>query len=79
MISKEDIFGYIGIGIISIIFGAICINIILSKEQRYKYNCIRTYLLFFVIGIIIHLIVQTINLDQIYCDKKCQMRLKNNN
>ncbi len=78
MISKQELFGYIGIGIISIIFGAICINIILNKEQRNKYNSIKTYFMFFIIGIIMHVIVQTINLDQIYCDKKCQMRLKLN-
>ncbi len=79
MITLNDILGYLGIGIISVIFGIVCINIILNKEQRDKYNSIKTYFLFFIIGIIIHIIVQTVNLDQIYCDKKCQMRLMKKN
>jgi predicted membrane channel-forming protein YqfA (hemolysin III family) len=71
----KDIISYFVIGLISLIIGIICINLILSKEQRYKYNSIRTYLLFFLIGIIIHIFTQITNLDQLYCDKQCRMKI----
>jgi uncharacterized membrane protein len=71
----ESIISYGTIGIISVLFGALCINLILSKEQRVIYNTFKTYIIFFFIGIILHILVQTVNLDQIYCDKQCQMRL----
>lgn len=66
---------YLIVGLITMVIGAVSINIILDKEKREKYNTLRTYLIFFVIGIIVHLIAQNVNLDQIYCDKKCQLRL----
>ena len=71
----NDIISYIVVGLISTVIGIICINIVLEKEQRDKYNSIKTYLLFFLIGIIIHIIVQMTNLDQLYCDKQCRMKL----
>ncbi len=71
----KDIISYFVIGLISLIIGIICINLILSKEQRDKYNTIRTYLLFFLIGIIIHIFTQMTNLDQLYCDKQCRMKI----
>jgi H+/Cl- antiporter ClcA len=71
----KDIISYFVIGLISLIIGIICINLILSKEQRDKYNSIRTYLLFFLIGIIIHIFTQMTNLDQLYCDKQCRMKI----
>ncbi len=74
-----NIISYGAIGVISMIFGGICINLVLDKEQRKKYNCFKTYIMFFIIGIIIHMITQFLNLDQLYCDKKCQMRLANIN
>ncbi len=70
-----DIISYFIIGIISSIIGIISINVVLDKEQRDKYNNIKTYLLFFIIGIIIHVFTQITNLDQIYCDKQCRIRL----
>jgi Na+/glutamate symporter len=66
---------YIIVGVITVIIGAIAINIILDKEKREKYNTLKTYLIFFIIGVIVHLIVQKLQLDQIYCDKKCRARL----
>ncbi len=71
----NDIISYVIIGFISMIIGIICINVVLDKEQRHKYNTIKNYLLFFFIGIIIHVFTQMINLDQIYCDKQCRIRL----
>ncbi len=71
----NDIFSYVIIGFISMVIGIICINIVLDKEQKDKYNTIRNYLMFFLIGIIIHIIVQITNLDQLYCDKQCRMKL----
>ena len=70
----NDIISYFVIGLISLVIGIICINLVLSKEQRDKYNSIRTYLLFFLIGIIIHIFTQITNLDQLYCDKQCRMK-----
>jgi hypothetical protein len=71
----KDIVSYFVIGLISLIIGIISINLILSKEQRDKYNSIKTYLLFFLIGIIIHIFTQMTNLDQLYCDKQCRMKI----
>ncbi len=71
----KDIISYFVIGLISLVIGIICINLVLAKDQRDKYNSVKTYLLFFLIGIIIHLVVQITNLDQIYCDKQCRMKL----
>ncbi len=71
----NDIISYIIIGFISMVIGIICINIVLEKDQRNKYNSIKTYLLFFIIGIIIHIFTQMTNLDQLYCDKQCRIKL----
>jgi hypothetical protein len=71
----KDIMSYFVIGLISMVIGIICINIVLDKDQRDKYNTIKTYLLFFLIGIIIHVFTQITNLDQIYCDKQCRINL----
>jgi hypothetical protein len=70
-----DIIAYIIIGLISVAIGMVCINVVLEKEQRDKYNSIKTYLLFFLIGIIIHVFTQITNLDQLYCDKQCRIKL----
>jgi|UniRef100_A0A6C0HVM1 hypothetical protein len=70
-----EILAYIIIGLISVAIGAVCINLVLEKEQRDKYNSIKTYLLFFLIGIIIHVFTQITNLDQLYCDKQCRIKL----
>jgi len=71
----NDIISYIIIGLISVAIGAVCINLVLEKDQRDKYNSIKTYLLFFLIGIIIHIFTQITNLDQLYCDKQCRIKL----
>ena len=71
----KDIIAYFVIGLISVVIGIVSINLVLEKNQRDKYNSIRTYLLFFLIGIIIHIIVQITNLDQLYCDKQCRIKL----
>ena len=73
--NKIDIMSYLIIGFISMVIGIIAINIIVDKENN-NYNTFKTYITFFIIGIIIHFIVEQINLDQIYCGKKCQMRIK---
>ena len=71
----NDIISYLIIGLISMVIGIISINLILDKDQRDKYNSIKTYLLLFLIGIMIHIFTQIINLDQIYCNKQCRIRL----
>jgi H+/Cl- antiporter ClcA len=72
---SKEIISYIIIGLISVAIGMLCINLVLEKEQRDKYNSIKTYLLFFIIGIIIHIFTQITNLDQLYCDKQCRIKL----
>ncbi len=74
----DSLISYGMIGLISTGMGVLFINLVLKKDQRKEYNKFKTYFMFFLIGIIIHFFVQTVNLDQIYCDKKCQMRLKLN-
>jgi len=71
----NTIISYFVIGLISVVIGIVCINLVLAKDQRDKYNSVRTYLLFFLIGIIIHIVVQMTNLDQLYCDKQCRIKL----
>jgi H+/Cl- antiporter ClcA len=71
----NDIISYIIIGFIAMVIGIICINVVLEKEQRDKYNKIKNYLLFFIIGIIIHIFTQMTNLDKLYCDKQCRIKL----
>jgi hypothetical protein len=71
----NTIISYFVIGLISVVIGIVCINLVLEKDQRDKYNSVRTYLLFFLIGIIIHIVVQMTNLDQLYCDKQCRIKL----
>ncbi len=66
---------YLIVGLITVLIGAISINIILDKEKRKKYNTLRTYLIFFIIGVFVHFIAQSLNLDKIYCDKKCKAKL----
>jgi hypothetical protein len=66
---------YLIVGLITVLIAGISINIILDKEKREKYNTLRTYLIFFLIGMVVHFIAQLLNLDQIYCDKKCRARL----
>jgi hypothetical protein len=85
-INNIDVISYLGIGFISMVIGIIAINLIVEepnvknkKPEGYKYNTFKTYITFFIIGIVIHFIVEQINLDQIYCGKKCQMRIKSQN
>jgi H+/Cl- antiporter ClcA len=73
--NNQSIISYFIVGLIATIFGGVSINVILEEDKRKKYNVPRTYILFFIIGIILHIIVQSINLDEIYCDKQCQLRL----
>lgn len=70
-----ELLEYLGVGIITTLIGAIAINIILDGEKRDKYNTLKTYIILFIVGIIVHFIVQQLNLDTIYCGKKCQARI----
>lgn len=72
----EELLEYLGVGLITIIIGMIAINLLLDKEKRQQYNTFKTYLTIFLIAIIVHFIVQELNLDTIYCGKKCQARIK---
>lgn len=72
----EELLEYLGVGLITIIIGMIAINLLLDKEKRRQYNTFKTYLTIFLIAIIVHFIVQELNLDTIYCGKKCQARIK---
>lgn len=74
----EELLEYLGVGIITTVIGAIAINIILDTNKRTEYNTPQTYIILFIVGIVIHFIVQQLNLDTIYCGKKCQARIISN-
>ena len=71
----DELLEYLGVGIITMVVGALAINIILDEEKRKQYNTVNTYIILFIVGIVIHFIVQQLNLDTIYCGKKCQARI----
>ncbi len=71
----EELLEYLGVGVITMVVGALAINIILDKDKREQYNTVNTYIILFIVGIVIHFIVQQLNLDTIYCGKKCQARI----
>jgi H+/Cl- antiporter ClcA len=71
----DELLEYLGVGIITMVVGALAINIILDEDKRKQYNTVKTYIILFIVGIVIHFIVQQLNLDTIYCGKKCQARI----
>ena len=71
----EELLEYIWVGIITMIVYALTINIILDGTKRKEYNTPKIYIILFIVGIVIHFIVQQLNLDTIYCGKKCQARI----
>ena len=71
----EELLEYIWVGIITMIVYALTINIILDGTKRKEYNTPTIYIILFIVGIVIHFIVQQLNLDTIYCGKKCQARI----
>ena len=75
----DTIYIYLIIGLISMLSGMININILVEKEKKQKYNNIKTGLIFFFIGILVHCIVQYIKLDELYCNKECILRNKSFN
>jgi hypothetical protein len=74
----DELCEYFGVGLIAIIIGMLAINLLLDKDKRRQYNTYRTYITIFILAIIVHFIVQQLNLDTIYCGKKCQARIKAN-
>ncbi len=72
--NMEILISYIIIGIISTLAGMISINLLIEKTKRKKYNNFKTAFIFFSIGIIIHVVVQQLKLDELYCDKQCMLR-----
>ena len=71
----DELLEYLGVGIITIVIGALAINIVLDKNKKKEYNTWQMYIILFIVGIVIHFIVQQLNLDTIYCGKKCQARI----
>ncbi len=70
----DNIISYIIIGVISIMGGMVSINLLFEKEKRKKYNNFKTAFVFFAVGIIVHVCVQYMKLDELYCDKQCVLR-----
>ena len=71
----DELLEYMCVGIVTIIVYALTINILLDKTKRKEYNTPKIYIILFIVGIVIHFIVQQLNLDTIYCGKKCQARI----
>jgi hypothetical protein len=72
----DELLEYFGVGIITTIIGAIAINFILDNSKKELYNNPKTYIILFIVGIVVHFIVQQLNLDTLYCGKKCQARIR---
>ena len=73
-----NIISYIIIGMISTMSGMVAINLLVDKEKRKKYNNFKTAIIFFIVGIFIHVCVQYMKLDELYCDKQCVLRKTSN-
>ena len=71
----DEMLEYVGVGIITAGIGVIAINILLTKSKRDEYNTFNTFITLFIVGIVIHFIVVQLNLDTMYCGKKCQARI----
>ena len=71
-----NIISYMIIGSISTMGGMIAINLLVNSEKRKKYNNLKTAFTFFIVGILVHLCVQYMKLDELYCDKQCILRQK---
>jgi hypothetical protein len=71
----DELLEYMCVGIVTIVVYALTINILLDKTKRKEYNTPKIYIILFIVGIVIHFIVQQLNLDTIYCGKKCQARI----
>jgi len=72
----KTLFESIIIGIITFIIGILCIKFIERKEDKNK-NKKSLYFILFLIGFILHFIIELLGLNKWYCDKKCILRLKN--
>ncbi len=72
----DELLEYFGVGIITTVIGAIAINLLLCDAKKKEYNNIKTYIILFIVGIVVHFIVQQLNLDTLYCGKKCQARIR---
>ncbi len=69
-----NIISYMIIGIISTMGGMIAINLLVDGKKRKKYNNFKTAFTFFIVGIFVHLGLQYMKLDELYCDKQCILR-----
>jgi hypothetical protein len=68
---------YIIVGIVSVITSLIIINVIIKdKAKKKELNNITTYLIVFIIGLIVHGITEYIELDKWYYDKRCMTAIK---
>jgi len=64
------------IGLSGVIFALVVINIIIPMEKRITINNTRTYLIIFLIGIIVNTIAESIDLTNIYNMKHFQTTIK---
>ena len=68
---------YILNGCISVIISFLIINIfITNKEKKKNLNNIKTYIITFTIGVIVHGIIEYFKINEWYCDKRCMTAIK---
>ena len=65
------LFHAIIIGIITLVFGNIIFNLSINKKNQYNVSkpC-GINLAFFMTGFIIHIVLEIVGLNKMYCDKK---------
>jgi len=68
---------YIIVGIISMVTSFFIINIIITnKEKKKNLNNIKTYIITFCMGLIIHGFTEYFKITEWYCDKRCMTAIK---
>lgn len=68
----------IGVGVLTLIIGHIVFNLSVEKNKRNEIEKIynNLSLILFLIGFLIHFILELIGLNKWYCDKRCSINLK---
>jgi hypothetical protein len=67
---------YLIVGLVSILTAYIIINFIILPEKKIELNNTKTYILVFLIGIIINYLVEISGLNNWYCGKRCLSAIK---
>ena len=80
ILSVNTLIEAIIIGIMTFIIGKVFFRITSSKtelEEEYKNKPYSLNLTFFLIGFLLHYVIEVVGLNQWYCDKKCMNGIMN--